>query len=312
MERRQPGPAGTLTREIVMARIREFEYIEAGSTEEACALLREHAGEAKLIAGGIALAILMKYNLIQPRFLINIKTIPGIDQIDFQPEQGLDVGALVRHQWIADSEVVAEHYPVLSIAAGYVASLPIRNMGTVGGSIAHADPATDMASALIAAGAQVHLQSADGERVMAVEDFFVDTFETQLAEDEILTRITVAPELAERSGAHEKLRKNATDIPVVSASVTIACEDGAAVEDVRIGLAAAAPRPIRCPRAEEALRGQRPVAGLINETATAAAEEAAPLSDLRGSAEYRRKMVRVLVRRGLLNALESNGVKLEA
>ena len=294
-----------------MARIREFEYIEAGSTEEACALLREHAGEAKLIAGGIALAILMKYDLIRPRFLINIKTIPDIDQIDYQPEQGLGMGALVRHQWIADSEVVAEHYPVLSRAAGYVASLPIRNMGTVGGSIAHADPATDMASALIAAGARVHLQSADGERVMAVEDFFVDTFETQLAEDELLTRITVAPELAERSGTHEKLRKNATDIPVVSASVTIAYEDGA-VEDVRIGLAAAAPRPIRCPRAEEVLRGQRPVAGIIDEAATAAAEEAAPISDIRGSAEYRRKMVRVLVRRGLTNALESNGVKLEA
>ncbi len=289
-----------------MTRVGEFEYLEAHSVEEACALLRQHREEAKVIAGGIALVILMKYELLQPRYLINIKGIPGLDRIDYDPADGLSIGTLVRHQWTATSPVIAEHYPVLSIAAGYVASLPIRNMGTVGGSISHADPATDMASALIAAGAQVHLQSADGERVLPVEDFFVDTFETQLGADEILTRFTVAPELAGRRGAHEKLRKSATDIPVVSASVAVASTDGE-VSDVRIGLAAAAPKPIRCPGAEAVLRGQRASDARIEEAATAAAGEADPISDLRGSAEYRRKMVRVLVRRALASALEADG-----
>jgi carbon-monoxide dehydrogenase medium subunit len=289
-----------------MSRVAEFEYLEARTAEEACTLLREHGEEAKLIAGGIALAILMKYDLLRPRYLINIKTIPGLDRIEYDPERGLSIGTLVRHQWIADAPAIAEHYPVLSAAAGYVASLPIRHMGTVGGSITHADPATDMASALIAAGARVHMQNVDGERVLPVEEFFVDTFETQLAPGEILTRITVAPELAGRSGAHEKLRKNATDIPIVSASVAVASE-GAEVSDLRIGLAAAAPKPIRCPGAEAVLRGQRASDARIEEAATAAAGEADPISDLRGSAEYRRKMVRVLVRRALASALEADG-----
>jgi carbon-monoxide dehydrogenase medium subunit len=292
-----------------MSRVAEFEYLEARTVQEACALLREHGEEAKLIAGGIALAILLKYDLLRPRYLINIKTIPGLDRIECDPERGLSVGALVRHQWIADSPAIAEHYPVLSAAAGHVASLPIRHMGTVGGSITHADPATDMASALIAAGARVHMQNVDGERVLPVEEFFVDTFETQLAPGEILTRITVAPELAGRSGAHEKLRKNATDIPIVSASVSVASE-GAEVSDLRIGLAAAAPRPIRCPHAEDALRGGNASTAGLEEAAAMASEEAEPVSDLRGSADYRRKMVRVLVRRALTGALGANGVSL--
>ncbi len=292
-----------------MARVGEFNYLEARTVEEACSLLREHEGDAKVIAGGIALVILMKYELMQPRYVINIKTIPGLDQITYDPSQGLSIGALARHQWVASSPVIAEHYPVLSTAAGYVASLPIRNMGTLGGSISHADPATDMASALIAAGAQVHLQSSDGERLLPVEEFFVDTFETQLRPDEILTRVSVAPELAGRSGEHRKLRKNATDIPIVSASVAVA-SNGAEVSDVRIALAAAAPKPIRCPQAEAVLRGQQASNPRIEETATAAAAEADPVSDLRGSAGYRHKMVRVLVRRALASALQANGATL--
>ncbi|MBI3089501.1 MAG: xanthine dehydrogenase family protein subunit M [Candidatus Tectomicrobia bacterium] len=289
-----------------MARVREFQYLEATSVEEACAWLREYGG-AKVFAGGLALTILMKQHLFEPTCLINIKTIPGLDRIDYDAATGLRIGPLARHQWIAESATIAAHYPILAEAAGHVASLPIRRMGTVGGSLSHADPATDMAAALIAAGARLHLRSSDGERTLPIEEFFLDAHETQLQPDELLTGISVAAELAGRSGAHEKLRKNATDIPIVAVSVTVALQDGV-LREARIGLAAAAPTPMRCPAAEALLRGAAPTAASIAAAAAQAAREARPISDLRASADYRRKMVRVLARRALRRAVAAAGL----
>ena len=175
-----------------------FEYVEPKTVKEACEFLKQH-GEGKILAGGASLVVLQKNNFIRPSHLVNLKTIPGLDNIE-QDEEGLRIGALNRHRDILSSPVVQKFCPVLVEAASKIATPPIRNMGTIGGNLCHGDPAADFPPSLIALGAKVKLVSDEGERIVPIETFFVDYYETVLSPAEILTEIRIPPLSPRSSG----------------------------------------------------------------------------------------------------------------
>src|ERR671919_2508324 len=169
--------------------MRNFDYLEPKSIAEACALLKQHGGEAKVFAGGSHLTILMKQGLYQPKALINIKRIPELKGIRFDAAEGLIIGALVTHRELETSELVKAKFPVLCEAERQVANIRVRNMGTVGGNLASGEPLTDLSQIFISLDGKVRITGPDGHRIMPVEELFVDFYQTSLAEDEILTHV---------------------------------------------------------------------------------------------------------------------------
>ena len=171
----------------------KFEYLEPTSLDEACGLLQEHGADAKLLAGGTALVMWMRMGLLSPKFVINLEHVAGLDDITFDPADGLRIGAGVKHRDLELNPEVQEHYPLLQETFYKVAQPRIRLMATVGGNLSHGDPMTDPGASFIALDAEVTLRSSRGERTLSVEDFFVDYYETALEPDEILTSIHVPP-----------------------------------------------------------------------------------------------------------------------
>lgn len=282
-----------------------FEYHEPRELREALELLAQHGAEAKVLAGGVALLVLMKQRLVNPSHLVSISRIEALNQI--QRHNGtLEIGALATHAQIERSPLVREHFPLLAEAFHAVANPRIRNMGTLGGNLCHADPRQDPPAALIALGARVKLASTRGEREMALESFFTDYFETALSHNEILTQVSVPPIPAHTGFAHVKFTpRSAQDFATVGMALLLTLDpQGESCHDLRIVLSAVGPTPIRARRAEELLRGKPPTTTLIQEAVEIAASEAQPLSDLRGSEWYKREMVKVLLCRAIPQALE--------
>lgn len=286
--------------------MRDFEYLEPTTVAEACALLHRYAGEARVFAGGTSLTILMKQGLLQPKALVNIKKIAELRGISFDPVEGLSLGALVTHHEIETSELVRERLPVLCDLERDVANVRVRNMATVGGNLASAEPLTDLPCVLISLDARVKVSTPSGERTLRLEELFVDYYQTVLADDEILTRVVIPP--LERHTGVEYIRfssSSVVDKPCVGVSVRITLEPKAeACRTVRIGLGCVAPIPMRALGAERILEGKPLSRNGLEEAARSAAAECNPLDDLRGSDRYKREMVRVLVGRATLRAYE--------
>src|SRR5215470_13274821 len=179
--------------------MRNFDYLEPVTVAEACALLKQYAGEAKFFAGGAHLTILMKQGLYQPNTLINIKKIPELKGIGYDAKEGLSLGALVTHREIETSALVREKFPVLCEAEREVANIRVRNMGTIGGNLASGEPLTDPSPIFIALDGKLEIAGSAGPRILPIEKLFVDFYTTSLAEDEILTQV-VLPPLPPRSG----------------------------------------------------------------------------------------------------------------
>lgn len=285
--------------------IKEFEYFAPKTVAEACSLLSQYKEEAKVIAGGQSLLILMWQELVAPEYVIDIKGISDLEYISFDEKEGLRIGALTTHRAIEKSPLIRNGFSVLSEMELMLATVQTRNWGTIGGNLCHADPTGDPAPPLIAMNAKVKMVGSSGERVVALEDFAKDYFETILQADEILTEIQVPKPPLHTGTAYMKFAIMEGDAAIVGAAVSITLEPGnGACKDARIVLGGVATVAMRAKRAEKVLVGKKVEENLIAEAAQVASEEARPTSDMNASAEYKRELVKVFVRRAARQALE--------
>jgi aerobic carbon-monoxide dehydrogenase medium subunit len=281
----------------------KFDYLEPESLGEALTLLERHGDEARAIAGGTSLVIMMRQRLLMPKVVISLARIPNFDRITFDERDGLRIGAGARHRDIELSPIVKQHYPLLHETFRKVAQPRIRNMGTVGGNLAAGDPLTDPGASLIALDAEVTLAGSKENRTIALEEFFVDYYQTALNPGELLTEIRVPP--PKRPGwSHIKFTpRSIEDFATVGIAITLDAKNGVC-EDVRMGLNSVASTIVRPKRAEQVLRGQPINDARLREMGEIAATEVDPMDDNRGSAEYKREMVKVLIRRAAQDALQ--------
>ncbi len=278
--------------------IRDFERFAPKTLEEALTLLDKYGDECKVIAGGQSLLILMKQGLVAPEYLIDIKGISELNYIKSDAKEGLRIGALTPHRAIEKSPLIRDGLGVLAEMENRLASIQTRNWGTIGGNLCHGDPAGDPAPVLIALNATLRMASLNGERTMAAEDFFLDYFETALELGELLTEIQVPVVPPHTGTAYTKFNVIESDMATVgvAVSITLSSNDGIC-DDVRIVLGASAPTPRRAKQAEEVLRGKKVTENLLAEAGQIASTEAEPITDINASEEYRRELLRVLVKR---------------
>jgi aerobic carbon-monoxide dehydrogenase medium subunit len=286
--------------------MKNFDYLEPRTVAEACALLKRHGGEAKVFAGGAHLTILMKQGLLEPKSLVNIKKIPELKGIHYDATEGLTIGALVTHRELETSVMVREKFPVLCEAEREVANIRVRNMGTVGGNLASGEPLTDLAQIFIAIDGKARITGPSGQRVILVEELFLDFYTTSLAEDEILTQV-VLPSLPPRSGIDYIRFSSSSVVDKPSAGVAVRLTLDSASETIqcaRIVLGCVGATPVRARKAEALLMGRKLTAELAQEAGGVASQECSPTSDLRGSEQYKRAIVGTLVKRAAGKAYE--------
>ena len=280
-----------------------FEYMPAKTVKEACELLSKYGEEAKILGGGQSLVNLMKQDFVRPSYIIDIKEISDLDYIRHDEKDGLRIGALTTHRSLETSTIVQDKFFMLAEMEHTLASVAVRNWGTLGGNLAHADPASDLAPTLMALGAEVTVTGSNAERVISLDDFFIGYFETALQPDELLTEIHV-PNSGQGSGIHSKFALRATDLAVVSVATHLIFDpdNSDQCKDARIVMGSVGPTPLRAKRGEDLLKGQTIDAALIEEAARLSAEDAQPTTDINGSEEYKREIVHVLVRRNIKEA----------
>ncbi len=278
-----------------------FEYHRPDSLEEAMRLLAEHGDEAKVLAGGQSLIPVMKLRLAAPAHLVDIGRL-GLDTIA-EADGHLAIGALARHRDLERSDLLKARYPVMAAAAPLISDPIVRNLGTIGGSLCHADPAGDWASVMLALQASVVARSTRGERELAMSEFLQDTFTTALEPDEIVTEVRVPQPAGASGGTYLKLERKVGDYATVAAAIHLSLSDGT-IERAGIGLTGVASKNLQPTEAEGSLAGAEPTEAAFAEAGRLAAEASSPVTDVRGSADYKRHMVDVYVRRGLARALE--------
>jgi carbon-monoxide dehydrogenase medium subunit len=281
-----------------------FEYRTPKSLKEVHANLKEFGTDAKLVAGGTALIIMMKQRLVRPSCLISLRSVRGLNGIELQ-NGGLRIGGLATHRQLETSPLIRRRLPMLAETYHHVATLRVRNMATVGGGLAHADPNQDPPPSLIALGATLKATSANGSRVIPMDEFFKDYYETVLNPDELITEVMV-PKLPPNSGAAyiKFLPRTADDYATVSAAAVLTLDkSNKTIADVRIALGSVGVTPIRATAAEAVLRGQPLKTEAFAEAGEKAKEAVDPISDFRGSAGYKKDMAAVFVRRALERAL---------
>ena len=280
-----------------------FEYLRPKTLPEAVAMLQQHGDDAKILSGGQSLIPMMKLRLARPSHLIDINRVTGLSYIK---EEGgfLKIGGLTREAELEASDLIRKKYPLLLDTAMVIADPQVRNMATVGGNLAHGDPANDHPATMMALHAQIVATGANGDRVITVDDFFVTLFTTALQHDEILTEIRVPVPPPKSSGAYFKLERKVGDFATAATAVQLTLDDKGAVQQIGIGLTNAGPTPIRARTAEDALRGKKPDAALINQASQLAMDSADPSADLRGPAEYKKGLIKELTKRALTRALE--------
>ena len=283
-----------------------FEYIEPRSIPEICSLLYRYGDEAKILAGGTDLLVRMKEKEIRPRYLIDLKAIPGLNFIRYVEGNGITIGALTCLSDLEESPLIQEKARILTRAAPTIGAIQTRNKATLGGNLCNASPAADMAPALLALEARVKLIGLEGERIIPLEDFFLGPGKTCLNPGEILAEIIIPGKMLGKTGVYLKhSTRRALDLAIVSTAVVMETgSDRAYIQDIKIALGAVAPTPLRLKSVEEMLKQELPEEPLLEQAAQKAATEVSPITDLRASAEYRREMVRVLLKRGIKSAWE--------
>jgi aerobic carbon-monoxide dehydrogenase medium subunit len=283
-----------------------FEYLRPKTIPEAVAMLQQHGDEAKILSGGQSLIPMMKLRLARPAYLIDINRISGMAYIK-EDDGFLKIGGLTREAELESSPLIHSKYPLLLDTAHVIADPQVRNLATVGGNLAHGDPANDHPAAMTALGAQVVATGPKGERVIPIEEFFVTLFTTALKQDEILTEIRIPIPPAKSGGAYFKLERKVGDFATAAAAVQLTLDGSGTVQKAGIALTNVGPTPIKARKAEDFLRGKKPEAAAIEQAAKLAAEDAQPSSDLRGPAEYKRGLVKELTKRAITKALERAG-----
>jgi len=277
--------------------MRHFELVEPGTLKEACALLSDNE-EAKVIAGGTALLTLIKHGIFVPKTLVNLKKIKGASDISYDAQTGLRVGALAAIYDIEASPLERQHCPVLAEACHVVANIRIRNMATIGGNLAHGEYQSDPPTVLVALDAVVELLSRAGTRRMKLSDFLKGSYDTALEPGELVSTVIVPP-AGRLCGTYTKFTTGSSEErPCVGVAVLAAIEKGACAE-LRLVVGAVSPKPVRLEEAESMARGKKLTPELIERIAADASSRVEPIDDLRGTADYKRHLVNVLVRRAL-------------
>jgi len=277
-----------------------FDYACPNRLDEAVGLLASHAGDAKILAGGQSLVPLLNFRLLRPSLVVDIN---GLNELAFLEDQagGLRIGALTRHHILEMSPLVRERFPVLSEAMAYVAHLAIRNRGTIGGSLSHADPAAELPMIALLLDAEIGTSSATGARRHRASDFFLGPLTTALADDEIVTEI-MFPALPPQTGwGFEEFAMRTGDFAIAAAAATVTVADGK-IAEARLAVTGVDETPLRLREVEAHLAGQRPTPELIAAAARQARDQVNPSTDLRASADYRRHLVAVLAERVLAAA----------
>ena len=285
--------------------IADFEYFAPKTVDKALSLLSQYKEEAKIIAGGQSMLVIMKQGLLTPEYLIDIKGIAALDYIKYDEGKGLRIGALSVHRAVEKSPLVRKHFGVLSEMERNLATIQTRNWGTIGGNLCHGDPAGDVAPVLIALKAKLKLSSSKGERTIEVEEFSKDYLEVALGPAEMLTEILVPTPPPHTGVACDKLMVMKGDMGIVGVAVSITLSPGNGVcQDARIALSNCAAIPLRAKEAEKRLVGKVISDALLAEAGEVASAEVSPVADVHGSAEYKREMTKVFVRRVAAKALE--------
>jgi carbon-monoxide dehydrogenase medium subunit len=273
-----------------------FDYVAPRSLDEVLDLLAEHGDEAKVLAGGQSLIPVLKLRMGAPAWLVDINRLGGLGELA-EDGGGLRVGALVRHRDAERSALLRGRYPTMAAAAPQVSDPLVRNLGTVCGSLAHADPAGDWGAVMLAVGGELVTRSKEGSRTIAARDFFDGPFTTTMRPDELLVEARVPPR-PRTGGAYLKLERKVGDFATAAVAVRVTMEDGR-IGDAGIGLTAVGPNNLEATEAEAVLAGAEPSDEVFREAAELAARAASPSADTRGSAEYKRNVIRVFTERGL-------------
>ena len=275
-----------------------FEYLRPKTIPEAIAMLQQHGDAAKILSGGQSLIPMMKLRLARPSILVDINRISGLSHV--KEEDGcLKIGGLTREAELEASPLVRSKYPILADTTHVIADPQVRNLATVGGNLAHGDPANDHPATMVALGARVVANGPKGERVIPIEKFFLSLFTTALEPDEILTEIRVPIPPARSAGAYLKLERKVGDFATAAVAVQMTFDEQGACQKAGIGLTNVGATPVKAQKAERFLLGKKLDDDAISQAAQLAADEAEPSEDLRGPVEYKKGLVKELAKRAL-------------
>ena len=280
---------------------RSFEYYSPRTLDEAVALLQKLGPDAKLLSGGQSLIPMMKLRLLSPEYIVDINRIPNLDYIT-ESDGHLKIGALAREHELESSDVVKQKFPILADTAKVIADPLVRSQATICGNLAHGDPANDHPATMLALGATVVATGPNGQREIGIEDFFPGLFTTALEPEEILTEIRVPTPPPRSGGAYLKLERKVGDFATAGVAVQITLDEAGACKRAGIGLTHVGMTPIKAKQAEAFLNGKQLDDRNVQQAAELAASESQPMDDIRGSADYKRDLVRVLTARALTTA----------
>jgi carbon-monoxide dehydrogenase medium subunit len=280
-----------------------FDYVRPPDLDGALRILSEREGEAKLISGGYSLLPLLKLRLAQPGLLVDLRDVAGLDGI-IETDDDLRIGARATHRQIHENQIIKNRYPLLADVAGGIGDPQVRNWGTIGGSCAHADPASDWPAMLIAARARIVCRSAAGDRVIPSREFFLDTFTTAIAPTEVLVEIQVPRRGRWTGGGYTKLERRAGDFATAGVCTIVVLEEGGRIAKAGVGVTGVAETPFAATDAEAALVGATPSDEVFRAAGAAAAAQSRPAADIRGPVDYKRAMVAELTVRSLRTAVE--------
>lgn len=280
--------------------MKTFDYHTPSTADEAIALLAQYGDDAHFMAGGTSMMLLMQQGLVQPGHVVGLRGVTDLRGISRTADGGLEIRATTSHRQAETSADVYAYCPTLAENFARVATIRIRNQGTVGGNLVHADPAQDPPSMLMALDGQAVIRSGSGERSVPMDEFFTDYFETVVQEGELLTAVRLPPLAANARTCYVKfLPRTEDDYATVAVAARLQVDANGRCEDVRVALGSAAPVPMRAKRVEDALRGQTLTDAVIDDAAALVTDEVDPIGDIRGSAEYKRAMARVWTSRAL-------------
>ncbi len=281
----------------------QFEYHAPSTMDEALGLLDRYGGEAKVLAGGHSLIPLMKLRLAEPKALIDINRIPNLSYIREEGSQ-LKIGAMSRTNDLLRTPIIRQQYPIFSDAASEIADPLVRNLGTVGGNVCHADPGNDLPAVMISLGGEMGIVGPKGARTISADKFYRDSYVTALEPNEILVELRVPKSSQGQGNAYLKIEKRVGDFAIAGAAANLVLGSGGRVEKAGIALTGVGPTAISGGQAAHSLNGQMPDDAHLGEAARLAAAAASPVGDLRGPAEYKRAVTEVLVRRALHRSLD--------
>jgi len=281
----------------------EFEYFAPQTVDEVLELLTRYGEDAKILAGGQSLIPMMKLRIASPRYLIDVNRVSSLAGFRYSGD-GFVFGALCRHAEIAESPLVREHLPIMADAANVTADVQVRNRGTLGGSLAHADPAGDWPTALLALDTEVAITGLQGVRRVPLTEFIVDAYTTQLGSAEMVTEVSVPFSRRPCGGAYVKFERRAGDFAVASVAVQLELAEGERCGKVAVSLGALGAAPRRARAAEEFLHGKAPTPDLLGEAERLVRDEAQPFEDARGTVDYKRHLAGVLFRRAFTAAVD--------